>query len=624
MTRKASQLNGVLCYTVQHPILNIRRISMTSPFCKMPLWECSRDLSAVAQGMKPAETVIKNAKLVNVCTHEIQEGVDVAIHSGRIAYIGQADHCIGENTKVIDAAGRYMTPGLLDGHIHIESSMLSPCEYAKSVVPHGTTGIYYDPHEICNVMGRKGVDIMVADAKRTPLKAMLTYPSCVPAVPGFEDSGSVVTSDDIEEVMRMEECVGLGEMMNFPGINYLSEETHKITGNTLKADKVVTGHYSIPETDKGLNAYIAAGVRCCHESTRAEDVLAKARLGMYAQMRMGSAWHDLPVICKAITEKSIDTRFICMISDDTHPSTLLKQGHLDYIIRVAVANGIDPITAVQMVTINAATCFRMDHELGSVTPGKCADIVLVNDLAKFDVSMVLIDGEVVAENGKMLGELTPIEYPEEAMHTMHVGETITPETFKVPTERVGSSEINVIEIIPARVSDIQRRMTIPVVNGCLESDTDQDVLKTFVFERHHETGKHGAGFVKGFNIARGAMASTVAHDAHNLLVVGTNDEDMALAANTLIACGGGMCAVQDGKVLGLVELPLAGLMNPLPAEVMSEKVESLSSAWEKIGCNIVSPFMTMALIPLACLPDLRLTDRGLVDCNTFSFTTLEV
>lgn len=596
---------------------------MLNQFCKMPLWECSRDLAAVAQGMKSAETVIKNAKLVNVCTHEIQEGMDIAIHSGRIAYIGQADHCIGENTKVIDAAGQYVTPGLLDGHMHIESSMLSAGEYAKAVIPHGTVGVYYDPHEICNVMGLPGVDLMVNDAARTPLKAMLTSPSCVPAVPGFEDSGSVITSADIENEMKRKEVVGLGEMMNFPGIVGCVEETHKITGNTLKADKVVTGHYSIPETDRGLNAYIASGIRCCHESTRAEDVLAKARLGMYAQMRMGSAWHDLPIICKAVTEKSIDTRFICMISDDTHPFTLLRDGHLDYIIRVAVQNGIDPITAVQMVTINTATCFRMDHELGSITPGKCADIVFVNDLAKFDVQRVLIDGEEIAAEGKMLTDFEPFVYPENAMNTMHVGEIITAETFRVPTSAQGKAKINVIEIIPARVSDIGRQMEIPVINGCLESDVSQDVLKTFVFERHHETGKHGVGFVKGFHITCGAMASTVAHDAHNLLVVGTNDADMALAANTLIACGGGMCAVQDGKVLGLVELPLAGLMNPLPNEEMAEKVEELNGAWEAIGCNIVSPFMTMALIPLACLPDLRLTDRGLVDCNRFCFVPLE-
>lgn len=597
---------------------------MENKFCKMPLWACSRDLSDVAMGRKPAETVIRNAKLVNVCTHEIQENIDVAIHSGRIALVGDASLCIGAETKVIDAEGQYIAPGLLDGHIHVESSMLSVGEYAKAVVPHGTIGIYYDPHEICNVLGLPGVKLMIDDAKRTPLKAMCTTPSCVPAVPGFEDSGAVVTSADIEEEMKRDEVVGLGEMMNFPGIVNSVEETHKITGNTLKADKVVTGHYSIPETANGLNAYIASGIRCCHESTRPEDVIAKMRLGMYAMLRMGSAWHDLPVICKAILENDVDTRFACLISDDAHPFTLLNHGHLDYIIRVAIENGIDPVTAIQMTTINTATCFRMDQDLGSVTPGKCADIIFIDDLEKFNVTRVLIDGDEVAKDGRMLQEFAPFEYPAYAMNTMHVGETITKDTFKVPTEKQGSAKIRVIEIIPARVSDIAREMTIPVVNGCLESDVSQDVLKTFVFERHHETGKHGVGFVKGFDIKCGAMASTVAHDAHNLLVVGTNDEDMALAANTLIECGGGMCAVQNGKVLGLVKLPLAGLMNPIPNAEVSEMVEGLNAAWEAIGCDIVSPFMTMALIPLACLPDLRLTNRGLVDCNAFCFTELEV
>ncbi len=597
---------------------------MYNKFCKKQLWECSKELSAVAMGRIPAETVIINAKLVNVCTKEIMENTDVAIHSGRIALVGDAKHCIGEGTKVIDAKGQYIAPGMLDGHIHIESSMLSAGEYAKAVIPHGTVGIYYDPHEICNVLGKSGVDLMVKDAERTPLKAMLTVPSCVPAVPGFEDSGAVVTSDDIREQMKDDFCVGLGEMMNFPGITNSVEETHAITDETLKAGKIITGHYSIPETGMGLNAYIASGVRCCHESTRAEDALAKMRLGMYAMMREGSAWHDLAEVSKAITEHEVDSRFAVLISDDTHPFTLMEQGHLDHIVRRAMQEGIDPITAVQMVTINCAQCFQMDHELGSITPGKCADIIFIDDLKSFQITKVIIDGDVVAENRKMLQEFAPFTYPEFAMNTMHVGETITADTFKVKTDKKDQVTIRAIEIIPARVSDYERHVTMAVKDGCIESDTKQDVLKTFVFERHNNTGKHGVGFVKGFNIKCGAMASTVAHDAHNLLVIGTNDEDMALAANTLIACGGGMCVVQNGEVLGCVELPLAGLMNTKSNEEMSELVESLTKAWVKIGCNIVSPFMTMALIPLACLPELRLTDRGLVDCTKFCFSDLEV
>lgn len=597
---------------------------MYNKFCKVPLWECSKELVQVAMGNLPAECVIRNARLVNVCTREIQEGTDVAVHSGRIALVGDASRCIGADTRVIDAEGMYLAPGFLDGHIHIESSMMSAREYARAVIPHGTVGIYYDPHEICNVLGLPGVDIMVNDAAETPLKAMLTVPSCVPAVPGFEDNGATVTSDDIRAQMAGEHVVGLGEMMNFPGVQFANPETHAITGETLKADKIITGHFSIPDTGAGLSAYIASGARCCHESTRAEDALAKMRLGMYAMMREGSAWHDLAEVSRAITEHTVDSRFAVMISDDTHPHTLLEDGHLDHIVRRAVAEGVDPVTAIQMVTINCAQCFQMDHEFGSVAPGKCADMVLLDNLEDLRVKKVFIDGDLVAENGTLTVSIPAGEYPAFALDTMQVGETVTEETFRIPTDKRDSVTVRAIEIIPARVGDYERHVTLKVKDGCIESDTEQDVLKTFVFERHKKTGKHGVGFTKGFGIKCGAMASTVAHDAHNLLVIGTNDADMALAANTLIECGGGMCAVQNGKVLGLVELPLAGLMNTKSAEEMSAKVAALDAAWKTIGCDIVSPFMTMALIPLACLPELRLTDRGLVDCTKFTFVDLEV
>ena len=594
---------------------------MINKFCKKPLWECSQTLTAVAVGAKPAETVIVNAKLVNVCTREIQENISVALACGRIALVGDAQHCIGPDTKVIDAQGQYLAPAFLDGHIHVESSMMSVGEYARSVVPHGTAGIYMDPHEIYNVLGMRGIQAMMEDAKRAPLKTMLTMPSCVPAVPGFEDTGSSVGPEDVAQVMEWDECVGLGEMMNFPGILGSTDHAHGITGNTLKAGKIITGHYSLPETGSGLNGYIASGARCCHESTRAEDALAKMRLGMYAQLREGSAWHDLKEVSRALKEQEVDSRFAMLISDDTHPHTLLSQGHLDHIVRRAVEEGIDPLTAIQMVTINCAQCFQVDHELGSITPGKCADMVLIDNLEDLQVTKVWIDGDMVAETGKMVNEIASYEYPDWATHSMHVGETITADTFKIeaPAEEV---TVRAIEVIPARVGSIERFVTLKAQNGYLESDMAQDTLKTVVFERHHETGTKGIGFVKGFGIECGAMASTVAHEAHNLLVIGTNDEDMALAANTLIECGGGMVAVQNGKVLGVVPLPIAGLMNDKPAEEMSEMVEALEEAWAKIGCSMPSPFMTMALIPLACLPELRLTNRGLVDCRTFEFVPL--
>ena len=598
---------------------------MKNHFCKKPLWEVSRTLAAVACGRIPADTVIRGGKLVNVCTAEILDGIDIAIAEGRIALVGDASACIGEKTQVIDAKGQYLSPGFLDAHIHIESSMLSVAEYAKVVIPHGTVGIYPDPHEICNVLGMGGVQCMVEESRSTPLKCMFTMPACVPAVPGFEDTGCAIGPQEVAEAMKWEEMVGLGEMMNFPGILYCGDHAQDIVGETLKADKIATGHYSLPETGSGLNAYISSGIRCCHESTRAEDALEKMRRGMYALLREGSAWHDLEEVAKAITQHTVDSRFACLISDDTHPHTLQSKGHLDHILRRAVEEKIDPVTALQMVTINAAQCFQMDHELGSIAPGKCADIVFLDSLETMNVTRVIIDGDIVAENGKMTVELPHYTYPEWATNSMHVRDTITAESFRVEAPAgAETATIRAIEVIPAKVNNLEAHVTLQVKDGMLESDIQQDVLKAFVFERHHNTGTVGKGFVKGFGIRKGAMASTVAHDAHNLLVVGSNDEDMALAANTLIQCGGGMAVVSEGKVVGCVPLPIAGLMNDKPVEEMAEIVSRLEDAWEVIGCNMPSPFMTMALIPLACLPELRLTNRGLVDCNTFQFVPLIV
>lgn len=595
---------------------------MINKFCKKPLFECSTLLSKVATGEEKADLVIKNAKLINVCTKEIIDDVSVAVAEGRIALVGNCEHCIGEKTRVIDAKNKYLAPAFMDGHIHVESSMLTVGEFARAAIPHGTSGIFMDPHEICNVLGLDGVRYMLNDSKRSPLKTMLTTPSCVPAVPGFEDTGSSVGPDDVAETMTWDECVGLGEMMNFPGILGGDARTHAIVGETLKAGKTVTGHYSLPETGKGLNAYVAAGIRCCHESTSAEEALAKMRLGMYAMLREGSAWHDLKNVAQAITKHKVDSRYACLVADDAHPHTLISNGHLDYIIKRAVEEGIDPIEAIQMCTINVAQCFGLDHEMGSVAPSKCADMVLIDDLTSCHVTDVFIDGEHVASDGKMLTEIAPYFYPEKAFDSVHLDE-LSPEFFEIAAKGT-ENHVRVIEVISAKVGTTEVFATLRSNDGKLHADPERDILKAVVIERHHRTGTKGMGFVKGFGIKNGALAQTVAHDAHNLLVVGSNDEDMALAANTLIKCGGGMVAVQNGKVLGVVELPIAGLISDLPAEKVAEKVANLSVAWKTLGCTLPSPFMTMALIPLACLPELRLTNRGLVDCRTFRFVDLFV
>lgn len=596
---------------------------MRNLYCHTPLWEVTQKLVAVAMGRRPADTVIKNARLINVCTREIISDSQVAVAAGRIALVGEASHCIGEETTVIDAEDCYLAPGFLDGHIHVESSMVSVGEYARAVVPHGTTGIFMDPHEIANVLGLDGIRCMVEDSRRAPLKAMLTVPSCVPAVPGFEDAGAALGPADIAAAMAWPETIGLGEMMNFPGILSGRDHAHQIVAETLKTDKIVTGHYSLPETAEGLNAYIASGIRCCHESTRAADALAKMRLGMYAMIREGSAWRDLREVIKAITNHEVDSRFAVLVSDDAHPLTLLEKGHVDHLLRRAVEEGVDILTAIQMVTINCAQCFQLDHEMGSIAPGKCADLVFLSDLDSVKVTQVMIDGRLVARDGALCVELPPYTYPPWATNSLHLRDKITPASFAIAGEGP-TATVRVIEVIPAKVGTLERKLTVPVKDGQLVADVGQDILKAAVFERHHATGSVGLGFVKGFQITAGAMASTVAHDAHNILVIGANDEDMAIAANALLAAGGGMTVVRDGEILSLVALPIAGLMADQSVAKMSACVAELASAWQAIGCTMASPFMTMALISLACLPELRLTNRGLVDCVNFQFVPLVI
>ncbi len=346
---------------------------MINHFCKVPLWECNDKLVRVAQGQGPADTVIRHARLVSVTTREILDDADIAISCGRVAYIGfdghTAEHCVGPDTKVIDAHGLYAAPGLLDTHIHIESSMVGPSEYARGVVPHGTVGIYADPHEVANVRGLEGVKAMWTDAGRTPLKIMLTTPSCVPAVLGVEDTGSSIDAAQVAETMTWPETCGLGEMMNFPGI--LSGEKNALgeVQETLKADKPVTGHYVTTDDDRGLNAYIAAGVTSCHESSTFQDVLAKLRMGMYVQLRQGSAWLNLPGYLPQLVQSGVDTSHCMLCTDDSHPHTIVADGHMDRVLREAVGLGLDPIVAIQMCTINAATYFGVGLDMGSITPG---------------------------------------------------------------------------------------------------------------------------------------------------------------------------------------------------------------------------------------------------------------
>ncbi|MGF7184306.1 adenine deaminase [Desulfitispora alkaliphila] len=587
------------------------------------LAEVSRELSAAAMGIEKADVIITGGNVVNVHTGEIEQGKDVVIKAGRVVLVGKSDHARGENTEIIDASGYYLAPGFMDGHVHIESSMVTATEFAKAVLPNGTTTVFMDPHEIANVLGMDGVKLMIEEGKDLPLRVYATMPSCVPAAPGFEDAGAVFGPKEVEEAMEWDEIIGLGEMMNFPGVIYSDENVHGELGATIKSGKVITGHYSIPDLEIGLQAYVAAGIASCHEATTKEEALARMRLGMYVKMREGSAWHDVKETVKAVTENNIDTRYAILVSDDTHPHTLLDTGHLDHVVRRAIQEGVNPITAIQMVTINTAQCFEVDRFMGSIAPGRYADILFIKDLAAVDVEKVMVNGKVVAQDKKLQVELERYEYPGSATQSVHLKEKLEQKHFeiKAPIDN-GLAEVNVMEIIEAHVGTKHRNMELPVKDGLLQLPKDEDVLKIMVMERHGVNGTYGLGLVKGFGLKEGAVASTVAHDSHNLLIMGTNDEDMAYAGNVLAEHGGGMVAVKDGKVLALLPLEIAGLMSQKPVEEVRDLVDGVDKAWKELGCQLVSPFMTMALISLPVLPELRLTNKGLVDTINFKIIDL--
>ncbi len=578
-------------------------------------------LSATAMGIEKSDLVIKNGNIVNVNTGEVEDGKDVAIKAGRIVLVGSVEHTIGDNTEIIDASGYYLSPGFMDGHIHVESSMVTVTQFAKAVLARGTTTIFMDPHEIANVLGMDGVKLMIEEGKNLPLKVLATMPSCVPAAPGFEDAGAEFGPNDIAQAMQWKEIIGLGEMMNFPGVISGDVDVHEILKITLNSGKIITGHYSIPDIEKGLQAYSATGISSCHEGISKEDALSRMRLGMYAKMREGSAWHDVKNNIKAITENNIDARYGVLVSDDVHPHTLLEKGHLDYVVKRAIQEGLNPISAIQMVTINTAQCFHVERFMGSISPGRYADILFIKDLADVDVQKVIASGKLIFENGELTTSFKKFNYPDTATNSVNLKKELKPKDFEITVNNKNDIvKVNVMEIIEASVGTKHREIELHVIEGKVESSLEDDVIKIMVIERHGKDGSYGLGLVKGFGLKEGAVASTVAHDSHNLLIMGTNDEDMALAGNILAEEGGGMVAVKDKKVLAMIPLNIAGLMSEKPVEEVALLVDKMDSAWKQLGCKIESPFMTMVLLSLPVLPELRITNRGLVD--TLNFTII--
>ena len=564
-------------------------------------------LIKIAKGEEIADVVIKNANLVNVFNDEIKI-TDIAIYEGRIAGIGQGY----KGKKEIDVKGSYVTPSFIDGHIHIESSMCLPKEFAKAVVPEGTVTVMADPHEISNVFGLHGISFMREACKDLPLQVYLMLPSCVPATDS-ETSGFELASYDLSLLIDDPAILGVAEMMNFPGVLNCDKEVMSKLKLGLSKHKKIDGH-APGLSGKNLCGYVAAGVMSDHECTTPEEALEKLGLGMYIMIREGSAAKDLQPLIPVLKGKN--TRRCIFVTDDRHPTDL--KGHINDMVRQAVEAGVDPITAIKVASINTAEYFGLT-DLGAIAPGYRANMLVFDNLKDFKPTLVFKSGEIVARDGKLVVDLDNKEVPR-LRGSVNV-KWIEHEDFKIPAK---SDTVRAMEIVPGTLLTKGITAKIKVKDGFAESDVENDILKIMVFERHKATGNIGKGFVKGFGLKSGAIASTVAHDSHNMIIVGTNDDDMYLAAIELVKSQGGKVVVNNGKVVSKLALPIAGLMSDKPFETVLQECHELKNGVKEIGCKLEDPFMTMAFLSLSVIPDLKITDKGVFDVNAFKFTDIFV
>lgn len=585
--------------------------------------ETAPRLVAVAAGREAADLVIRGGKLVNVQTREILDGWQVAIAAGRFAYVGpDAAHCIGAGTEVAEADGRYLIPGLCDGHMHIESGMLTPAEFAAAVIPHGTTTMFTDPHEIANVLGLAGVRMMHDEALMQPINIYTQMPSCAPSAPGLETTGFEISAEDVAEAMAWPGIIGLGEMMNFPGVINGDPQMLAEMAATMNAGKTVGGHYASPDKGVAFSAYVAGGAADDHEGTAEADAIARVRNGMRSMMRLGSAWYDVQSQITAVTEKGLDPRNFILCTDDCHSGTLVNDGHMNRVVRHAIDCGCDPVIALQMATINTATHFGLERELGSITPGRRADVILTSDLRKLPIDVVYARGIKVADSGKIAVNCPHYPWPQAARQTVHMGKTLGGTDFVIAAPEGANSVVaKVIGVVENQAPTEALTAELPVIDGAVEGQGD--TYQIALVERHRGTGKVVNGFVSGFGyVGRMAIASTVAHDSHHMIVVGTDRACMAQAANRLGEVGGGVTVWKDGIELALVELPIAGLMSDRPAAEVAAKADAMVAAMAACGCTLNNAYMQHSLLALVVIPALRISDLGLVDVTKFEMTDL--
>ncbi len=557
----------------------------------------------VATGRKPADLLLANGQVVNVLSNEVYRA-DVAISQGRIAGIGSY-----EADEVVDLEGQYVCPGFIDSHVHIESSMLSVPEFAQLVVTRGTTAVITDPHELANVLGAEGVRFMLSSSKYCPIYVYVMLSSCVPAS-HLESNGAELTAVDLVPLLSDEWVLGLGEMMNFPGV---------VGNDSEVVDKLrIAGEYNIDGhapglTGRDLVAYVASGIQTDHECTSLEEASERLRLGMMIMIREGSPARDLDALLPLITPATADRFLFC--SDDKDVHDLMEEGHIDCMVRRAIAAGVDPPLAVRVASYNAARHFGL-RRVGAICPGYHAALVVLEDLTDCRVTQVYQGGQLVAEDGKCTYEPPTGRRQPILRSTINVP-WLKVDHFRVPCDSANTARVHVIEVVQDQLRTDRSVETVPVASGNAQADPSQDLAKVAVVERHQASGNIGLGFVRGFGLQRGAIASSVAHDAHNIIVAGTNDQDIYTAAVQLVKIRGGLAVAADGEVLADCPLPIAGLMSDRPAAELRELLLTVRSAAADIGCTIRRPFMALSFLSLSVIGSLKVTDQGLIDVERF-------
>ncbi|MFP3879356.1 MAG: adenine deaminase [Dehalococcoidia bacterium] len=563
-----------------------------------------RELISVARGETPADLILRNARIVNTFTGEIEQA-NVAICGERIAGVG--DYYKAKET--IDLQGEFLAPAFINGHTHIESSMLHPARYAQAVVPRGTLAVVTDLHEIANVCGLRGVEFVTGWAQKLPLDMLFMAPSCVPATQ-LETAGAIISFEEIEGLLAHPNVIGLGEVMNFSDV--ISGEERVLKKISASKGKVIDGHAPGLAGER-LNAYLSAGIGSEHEATTREEGMEKLRRGMYLMIREGSSEKNLDALLPLVTDNTYKRCFF--VVDDLSCSDMLHEGDIDAVVRKAIGRGLEPIRAIQMATINSAEYFRL-YDRGGIGPGYIANLTTITDLAKLEIDMVFYQGRLVAKRGRLLFPLPPVA-PELA-NTVHI-KPPTAESLRIPllSSNISGERYPVIEIIPGQILTNKVMEKMQLVEGTVMPDLERDILKLVVVERHTASGNIGVGLVKGFGLKKGALASSVAHDSHNIIAVGADDLDILKAIEEINRLQGGLVVCANQEILASLPLPIAGLLSPDPLEVVVSQHEKVEKAAASLGNLPPAPFAILSFLALPVIPELRLTDLGLVDVSEF-------